>query len=50
VAGRTASFGLPPAAVRLLMDLLGQPAAGHAVSVDPTHTEAAPVAMAGAAA
>ena len=38
-AGRTASFDLPPAAVRLLLDALSQIAAGHAVSVVPVQAE-----------
>ena len=38
-AGRTESFELPPAAVRLLVDMLGQIAAGNAVSVVPVHAE-----------
>jgi excisionase family DNA binding protein len=38
-AGRTESFDLPPAAVRLLLDALDQIAAGNAVSVVPVHAE-----------
>jgi excisionase family DNA binding protein len=38
-AGRTESFELPPAAVRLLLDILGEIAAGNAVSVVPVHAE-----------
>jgi excisionase family DNA binding protein len=38
-AGRTESFELPPAAVRLLLDALSQIAAGNAVSVVPVRAE-----------
>nr|WP_294512343.1 helix-turn-helix domain-containing protein [uncultured Rhodopila sp.] len=38
-AGRTESFDLPPAAVRLLLDGLSQIAAGNAVSVVPVQAE-----------
>src|SRR5271168_4889953 len=38
-AGRTESFELPPAAVRLLVDMLAQIAAGNAVSIVPVHAE-----------
>jgi excisionase family DNA binding protein len=38
-AGRTESFEIPPAAVRLLVDMLAQIAAGNAVSIVPVHAE-----------
>jgi excisionase family DNA binding protein len=38
-AGRTERVELPPAAVRLLVDVLAQIAAGNAVSVVPIHAE-----------
>ena len=37
--GHKETFVLPAAAVRLLLDLLGQMAAGHAVTVVPIHAE-----------
>jgi len=37
--GQKETFVLPAAAVRLLLDILGQMAAGHAVTVTPIHAE-----------